>query len=127
MSQFAIMDRELTAFFMSPDVLVTRQAYESDKAWHLNPSSYMYGAVLVEMQDVPDGMAVTLEFRLSGFAWRPRFRKYQRRASWLGVEISWERKFREVPGKIVADHLAQHRAAEAMTAQTLKQNSKERK
>lgn len=107
MSQLAIMDRDLTAFFMTPDPLVTRQSYESDKAWHLAAGSYMYGAVLVEMQDKPDGWSVTASIRPSGFSWRPKFCKYQRRASWLGVGISWERKFQEVPGRIIADHLGE--------------------
>lgn len=127
MSRLAIMSRDLTGYFMSPDILVTRRVYESDKGYHLAPGSYMYGAVLVEMQDKPDGLSVTLEFRPSGFSWRPRACKHQRRASWLGFRVAWERKFQEVPGRVVADHLAQHRAAEAMAAHVLKQDNKENK
>ena len=115
MSQLAIMDRDLTAFFMTPDVLVTRRAYEEDKAWHLKPGSYMYGAVLVEMQNKPDGWSVTASIRPSGFSWRPKFCKYQRRASWLGIGISWERKFQEVPGRIIADHLGEQSVMDAAT------------
>lgn len=126
MSRLAIMTRDLTGYFMSPDILVTRRVYEGDKGYHLAPGSYMYGAVLVEMQDKPDGLSVTLEFRPSGFSLRPRACKHQRRASWLGVRVAWERKFQEVPGRVVADHLAQHREAEAMAAQ-LQNSNKENK
>ncbi|ANT70196.1 hypothetical protein [Aeromonas hydrophila] len=112
MSQLAIMDRDLTAFFMTPDVLVTREAYEYDKAYHLRPGSYMYGAVLVEMRDEPDGFSLTLGIQPSGFSWRSRFTAYRRSASWLWFTFSWERKYRMVPGRIIADHLAEQQSKE---------------
>lgn len=108
MSDLAIMTRDLTGFFMTPNAWVSREAYESDKAWHLNPDSYMYGAVLVEMAEVPDGWTLITAIQPGCFTWRPAITWLStlKAVSWLWFKLTLVRQTRQVPGRIIADHLA---------------------
>jgi hypothetical protein len=99
MTKLAIMTRDLTSYFMPPSPLVTRNAYETDKAWHIKP----------------DGWTVTMGFSASRFSWRPKL-TIRRSAAWLWFAISWERDYQQVPGMVIADHLGAHLAQEARNA-----------
>lgn len=116
MTKLAMMTRDLTSYFMPPSPLVTRNAYETDKAWHIKPGSSMYGALLVEMKNKPDGWTVTMGFSASRFSWRPKLTMSRRSAAWLWFAISWERDYQQVPGMVIADHLGAHLAQEARNA-----------
>lgn len=107
MSDLAIMNRALTSFFMSPSHLVTRAAYDRDIGWHLNPDSYMYGAVLVAMETKPAGWTASLSFAKSNWRWRPSFnyRVGPVCVAWLGFTAFIRRDYMEVPGAVIADHL----------------------
>lgn len=112
MSDLAIMNRALTSFFMRPSHLVTREVYERDIGWHLNPDSCMYGAVLVAMETKPSGWTVSLSFAKENWRWRPSFscRYNPAIGMWLGFTVFFRRDYREVPGEVIADHLGESEA-----------------
>lgn len=117
MTQLAIMTRDFTSYFMPPSPIVTREAYETDKTWHLKPGSSMYGAVLVEMKNKPDGWTFTMGFSKSRFSWRPMMVWLRPRAFlWLGMTFIMERDYQQVPGRVIADHLGARLAEETRDA-----------
>jgi hypothetical protein len=107
MSYLAIMTQDLSSYFMTPSHLVTREVYERDIGWHLNPNSYMYGAVLVAMETQPAGWTASLSFAKSNCRWRPSFNYRIGPVSlvWLGFTVFFRRDYMEVPGPVIADHL----------------------
>ncbi len=93
---------------MSPSYLVTVDRYEQNREQHINPNSYMYGAVLVVMETKTKGWSLTIEYDNTHVSVRPRFSwRYNKWATWMGMCIRVVRTTKQVPGKVIRDHLSE--------------------
>ena len=76
----------------------------------LNPDSYLYGAVLVEVDRVRVGKGVSIRVFKPSYIWewKPITSKLGGSFAWLNFMINWNSEWDEVAGEVVKDHLREN-------------------
>lgn len=103
---YAVRNRKGDNYF-NPNSSI--REYEEHREMVLDQNSRYYGAVLVEThwRRYAWNLKLRIFFRRDFFKWVPQWpTRWNTAISWLWFQLRWEGEYRDEPGKVVRDHIA---------------------